>query len=102
ELYGGAPVPFREDGPIDPRTPYALAKRDGEAAIASAAARVIVLRPAVVYGPGQPAHMLFAKVAAALAAGVRVPLTAGAQTRDFVWVDEVAALVACAIAPDAP
>jgi nucleoside-diphosphate-sugar epimerase len=102
ELYGGAPVPFREDGPIDPRTPYAQAKRDGELAIAAAAPRVIVLRPGVVYGPGQPERMLFAKVAAALAAGARVALSPGDQTRDFVWIDDVAALVARAALADAP
>jgi nucleoside-diphosphate-sugar epimerase len=100
ECYGAAPVPFREDGPVDPRTPYAQAKLDGERAVAEHA-RAIVLRLGVVYGPGQAPRMLIPQVVDALRAGRHVALTEGRQTRDFVFVDDVAAAVVAALAaPD--
>jgi nucleoside-diphosphate-sugar epimerase len=102
EVYGDAPVPFTEDGPIAPRTAYAIAKRDGERAIAAAAARAFVLRPGVVYGPDQPPRMLIPIVLAALRADRRVPLTPGDQTRDFIYVDDLASLVVRCLAADAP
>ncbi|MEO8698409.1 MAG: NAD(P)-dependent oxidoreductase [Kofleriaceae bacterium] len=94
ECYGNAPLPFREDGPALGTSDYARAKLAGEQAVRPA----IALRLGVVYGPNQPCTMLLSHVAAALRAGSRVALTAGTQTRDFVFVDDVADAVAAAIA----
>jgi nucleoside-diphosphate-sugar epimerase len=105
EVYGPAQVPFRETQAPDPRSGYALAKLRGENALASAAAAadvtLIVLRLAVVYGPGQAGTMLLPSLLAALRAGRRVPMTRGEQTRDFVHVDDVAAAVRAALAEGA-
>jgi nucleoside-diphosphate-sugar epimerase len=98
EVYGHAPVPFREDGPIDPRTPYAIAKREGELAVRSPS--TIILRPGVVYGPTQPPRMLIPRVQGAIRAQTPIALTSGQQTRDFVFVDDLVELVArCVTAP---
>lgn len=100
EVYGGAPVPFAEPGPTDPRTPYAIAKLEGERALAAVADSVYAIRPGVVYGPGQPPRMLIPRVIDSLRAGTRLPLTPGDQTRDFVFVDDLAALVVCCVCDD--
>jgi nucleoside-diphosphate-sugar epimerase len=98
EVYGPAAVPFREEQAADPRTPYARAKLLGERALAERAERLairlVALRPGVVYGPGQRGSMLIPALIAALRAGARFPMTAGGQTRDYVFVDDLAALVA--------
>jgi UDP-glucose 4-epimerase len=100
EIYGHAPVPFTEDGPIDPRTPYAIAKREGEVGLAAAAPAVYLVRPAVVYGPGQPPRMLIPRVLAAVRAGQPIALTAGDQTRDFLHLDDLVELIVCCVADD--
>jgi nucleoside-diphosphate-sugar epimerase len=91
EVYGGAPVPFREDGPIDPRTPYAIAKREAESSLSAPVA--IFLRPGVVYGPGQAPRMLVPRVIEAVRARTPIALTSGDQTRDFVFVDDLVELI---------
>ncbi|MGE0547027.1 MAG: NAD-dependent epimerase/dehydratase family protein [Kofleriaceae bacterium] len=94
ECYGAAPVPFREDGEPLGTSPYARAKLAGERAVIDAATAAggvaLVLRLGVVYGPGQAPHMLVPQVVRALQLGERVPLTHGNQTRDFVFVEDVA------------
>jgi dolichol-phosphate mannosyltransferase len=48
------------------------------------------LRPFSVYGPGEDPRRLVTSVVRALLARRPVPLTAGEQGRDFVYVDDVA------------
>lgn len=55
------------------------------------------LRLFSVYGPGEDPRRLVASVAGALLAGQPIALTAGAQVRDFVYVDDVAQALAQAI-----
>lgn len=106
EIYGQQPAPFTESTPPAPTTPYGRAKQAGEAAAAAACARVgaalVVLRVAVVYGPDQPPTMLLPAALAALRAGAPFPTTDGLQTRDFLHVDDLAALVKRCLADDAP
>lgn len=97
ETYGAQDAPFAEDAPLLGTSPYALAKIEGERAAADAAAAVTVLRPAVVYGPGQRGGMFVPSIVAALLAGQRFAMTAGEQTRDLVHVDDVAGAIAAAI-----
>jgi nucleoside-diphosphate-sugar epimerase len=96
ECYGAAPLPYREDGPALGTSDYARAKLEGEHALAGVA-ETIALRLGVVYGPGQSPRMLIPEVAAALRAGKRVALSPGEQTRDFVFVDDVADAVVRAV-----
>jgi nucleoside-diphosphate-sugar epimerase len=106
EVYGAQDVPFRESARLVGSSPYAQAKIAGERAIAEACAargaRLFVLRPAVVYGPGQGGSMLLPSLMAALAARRRFAMTRGEQTRDFLYVDDLTALIARCLEPDAP
>jgi len=118
EVYGGVPVPFHEDGPVAPATPYGQAKRAGELALAQACAAspsapsssssptslssLIILRPTVIYGPGQTPTMLLPAALAALRAGRPFPCTEGKQTRDFLHVADLVALIQRCLEPDAP
>ena len=103
ECYGALPVPFREDSPLEGSSPYALAKLRGEALVRGfPGTKAHVLRLAVVYGLGQTGTMLLPSLIESVSRGEDVELTAGEQSRDFVHVDDVAALVvACIERPSA-
>lgn len=89
EVYGDAPVPYREDGPLLGRSDYAAGKLAGEEQLA-ALLPTTILRLALVYGVGSKPPMLLPRLVAALRAGERFPMTHGEQTRDLVFVDDVA------------
>lgn len=106
EVYGNAPLPYREDGPTLSTSDYAQAKLGGEGAATSGCqsnsdpnypALATVLRLGLVYGPDQAPRMLIPRVVAALRAGERFPLTHGEQTRDLVFVDDVAQAIVRAV-----
>lgn len=106
EVYGLQPVPFAEDAQRLGDTPYAKAKIRGEDEVRAAAARLrleaVIVRPGVVYGPGQRPGMLIPSLLAALRAGERFACTPGEQTRDFVHVRDVARLLARCAEDEAP
>lgn len=106
EIYGPGAVPYREDQPRLGDSPYALAKIRGEDRIQEEAARLgvtaLVVRPGVVYGPGQAEGMLLPSLLAALRAGRRFPSTRGEQTRDFLHVHDLVRLLTRCLADDAP
>lgn len=93
EEYGQNAAPFDRRLALDPPSPYAASK-----AAQTAYARMfhntfgletVILRPTVVYGPGQSPRMLISMVMEAIAAGRQIDVTEGRQTRDFVYVDDV-------------
>lgn len=99
-------LPYTEDMPTRPVSPYSASK----AAVTQIALLyhelfslpVVVLRPFVVYGPGQPPQMLIPALMHALTRGEEFRMTPGEQTRDFVFVEDVvAALIAAAVATGA-
>jgi nucleoside-diphosphate-sugar epimerase len=49
----------------------------------------VVLRPTVAYGPGQSTDMFLPALIRSLLADTPFPMTAGEQTRDFVYVSDV-------------
>ena len=78
---------------------YARSKAAGEAAVRAAFAEAVVLRPSVIFGPGDAFFNRFA--AMAVSAPV-LPLIGGGQTRfQPVFVGDVAAAVAAALAAPA-
>ncbi len=95
------PAPSREDDPHHPVSVYGETKSLAESvAVAVCGDRVplTVVRPQNVIGPGQALHNPYTGVLAAFLAMLREqqPLTIygdGHQTRDFVHVDDLAALV---------
>ena len=93
EEYGQKFCPFDTTLALDPNSPYGASK-----AAASAYARMfygsfqlptVVLRPSVVYGPGQSPRQLISMVLQALAEDRTIAVTEGYQTRDFVYIDDV-------------
>jgi UDP-glucose 4-epimerase len=106
EVYGAQDVPFTETSPPRGTHPYAEAKLAGERALSEHAARrgvaLAVLRLPIVYGPRQTGPMLVPSLVATLLRGERFAMTRGEQTRDFLYVDDVCALVERCLAHDAP
>ncbi len=106
EAYGLIDVPFREDTPLRGSSPYARAKIAGEQAVTEAAlnfgAAAMIVRPGVVFGPGQKGQMLVPALLGALVARRRFPMTRGDQTRDIIFVDDLARLVVRCLDDDAP
>jgi nucleoside-diphosphate-sugar epimerase len=98
-VYGNQQVPFTEDLPLLPTDGgYGLFKFLAEEALHTYARSGIVgecvLRPAIIYGPGQGGDMFIPSLISTLRQGRRFSMTAGAQTRDFVFVaDMVQALL---------
>ncbi len=98
-LYGDrAPVPTPETAPERPASPYGVSKLAAERYIAAWAAltgaTAVILRYANVYGPRQYAFGeagVVAIFAARMASGEPCVITGdGEQTRDFVYVEDVA------------
>lgn len=88
--------PYAENAPTRPRTAYGRAKLALEATLAAAGLpEAVVLRVANVYGPGQPAVSGQGVVGYWLRAAAHgEPLTVYGDpgaTRDYVYVDDVAA-----------
>jgi len=93
EEYSQRTSPFDTALAVDPSSPYGASK-----AAATAYARMfsnsfglstVVLRPSVVYGPGQSERMLISQVMKAMSENRSVEVTAGEQTRDFIYVEDV-------------
>jgi nucleoside-diphosphate-sugar epimerase len=89
-VYGNQPGPFHETFETRPMDEYATTKWLAEELVRACARSggVVpsVLRPAVLYGPGQGGPMFVPTLARALAKGDPFPMTGGAQKRDLVHV----------------
>jgi UDP-glucose 4-epimerase len=105
EEYGNSPsLPVREDCPVHPVSPYSVAK-----AAASRFAQlyaelfrfpVVILRPFILYGPGQSDRMMIPQLILSALRGEDFPMTKGEQTRDFVYVaDAVECMLLAAVVP---
>jgi UDP-glucose 4-epimerase len=110
-VYGEQSVqPLREDQPPNPRSPYAVSKLAAEYYARTIGAlwgiETVALRVFNAYGPGQPMPAAHAPVIPrflkrALTGASLVIYGDGAQSRDYVYVDDVVeALVAAATARD--
>lgn len=101
--------PLREEMRPNPRSPYAVSKLAAEYYVRTIGAlwkiETVALRIFNAYGPGQPLPAVHAPVIPrflkqALTGGSLVAHGDGAQTRDYVYLDDVLdALVAAATAP---
>jgi UDP-glucose 4-epimerase len=98
----GQPIhlPIEEEHPLAPASPYGVSKLTGEYYTRLQGMSWAALRLANVYGPRQSAAGeagVVARWAAALAGNEPVHLHGdGRQTRDFIYVEDVAAAVAAA------
>jgi UDP-glucose 4-epimerase len=106
ESYGLQDVPFREAVELRGTSPYSRAKIAGEKAVSDAAldfgAAAYLLRPGVVFGPGQKGMMLVPALLNALRQRRHFPMTRGDQTRDVIFVDDVARLIVRCLDEEAP
>lgn len=101
------PVASNEDSEVRPRSYHGAAKLASEWLISAwcdqYGGRATAVRPSNIYGPGQPAKPGFGIIPAAFNAILTErPLTLwgdGSAARDYVFVDDVADLVARATAP---
>jgi len=93
EEYGNGLVPFKESQPVIPLSPYGFSK--------VAATHlcllyhrifnypIVILRPTVVYGPGQKKNMFIPALIKSLIKNKPFKMSRGEQTRDFVFVNDV-------------
>jgi nucleoside-diphosphate-sugar epimerase len=84
--------PYTEDDPPRPEGPYGVSKREAEEALAQLAAatglELVVLRPALVYGPGVKGNFL--RLLDGIARGVPLPLSSIGNRRSLVHVGNLA------------
>jgi nucleoside-diphosphate-sugar epimerase len=103
--YAASDRPVVETDPVAPVSPYARAKheaflRAGELA-ARAGAELAWARVFHLFGPGEDPSRLVPTVAASLARGEPIDVTAGEQVRDYLHVADVAAGIARLAGPGA-
>lgn len=105
--YALADQPVAEDWPLVPSGSHYGAAKAAAAAVAGAYAErlpLALLRPFHIYGAGEAARRLGPFIIAQARADAPVELTAGEQRRDFLHVDDCAAMVWAMLAAlgDAP
>jgi UDP-glucose 4-epimerase len=88
-------APFTEASPPSPRSLYAASKLEAERLLAAVAAQtamaVTVLRPTLVYGPGNPGNLL--RLLRALERGWPLPLAWVSNRRSLTYVGNLVAAV---------
>ncbi|MDP8236747.1 MAG: NAD-dependent epimerase/dehydratase family protein [Candidatus Erginobacter occultus] len=93
EAYGKNPPPFREDMALDPPSPYSLSKAAATLACRTWAnlsgAPITILRLFLAYGPGQDEDRFIPQLIRAGLTGDPLRMTAGEQTREFTYIDDV-------------
>ncbi|HII14823.1 MAG TPA: NAD(P)-dependent oxidoreductase [Nanoarchaeota archaeon] len=93
ELYFGNGVPFSEQMPLHPQAAYARSKLMAEEycmrQFNEKSKPITILRPSIVYGPGQAGSMFIPQCITSALKGEDMKMTAGEQTRDFVYVEDV-------------
>lgn len=91
--YGRGLVPFQENQALNPLSAYGASKA-AVTTLANLARQmfglpVIVLRPTLVYGPGQGEHLFLSQLIKTALTGQPFLMTGGEQYRDFVYVSDV-------------
>ncbi|HVE94478.1 MAG TPA: GDP-mannose 4,6-dehydratase [Acidimicrobiales bacterium] len=94
EIYGDVDVPFVEDGPVNPVSPYSVSKYAAErfARMLHAAHEwpIVCLRPFNAYGPWQTADRVIPEI---IVRGLKrrpLEMTEGVQTREFNFAADLA------------
>jgi UDP-glucose 4-epimerase len=102
-VYGWQDEPLTEDTPVAPSGWYAVGKHAGELMMETvcgdAGAALLVLRPVAVFGPGDT-HDAYGPNRFARLLKERRPVTlfgGGEETRDHIYIDDVAGLAAALI-----
>ncbi len=89
-------VPYTEDSEIITRSAYSKSKKAMYDLLMKSDKSVTVIRPSIVYGPGQIGSMFIPSMIKQLVDTGEFHMTKGEQTRDFIYVKDLCeALVAC-------
>ena len=104
EIYGDAPVPFREDTVVHPISPYAASKFAAEQLCQvfheGRGWPVVLLRPFNAYGPAQSPDRVIAEIIVRALTGGTLAMTEGHQTREFNYVEDIVdGIVRAAVTP---
>jgi nucleoside-diphosphate-sugar epimerase len=99
--YGHSDAPMREEDRLAPRTSYGVAKAAATLLCQAEAYRgrpVVTVRVFSAYGPWEDPSRLVPYVMGCCHRGVNPQVTAGAQPRDFIYVEDVLTLLKAAAA----
>lgn len=93
EIYGDVDVPFREDAPVNPISPYSVSKYAGERYCRmfhqGYGWPIVMLRPFNAYGPAQTPDRVIPEIIVRALRGAALPMTTGHQTREFNYVEDL-------------
>jgi len=97
EEYGNGPTPFKEDQPLKCISSYGWAKIASYNAISFIMQNQNFnwcwLRPFLLFGPKQNPHLLIPQVIHDCLKDKTIPLTAGEQSRDFIFINDFCSMV---------
>jgi nucleoside-diphosphate-sugar epimerase len=97
EEYGNTTPPMVEAGPLKVASPYGWAKIAGYEAVSLLARHrgfpLCWVRPFVTFGPGQGGEFVVPNLIRACLDGQPLQLSPGEQTRDFIFVKDVVAML---------
>ncbi len=103
--YGRAEPPYVETQQAEPSSAYGLSKLAITQALVGLHANygfpAVVLRPTVIFGPGQGDDMFIPALIQTLLAGKPFRMTKGEQMRDFIYISDVLDAVLKTIQADA-
>jgi nucleoside-diphosphate-sugar epimerase len=89
----GEGILLKESDPLKPVSEYGTSKAAAHLLAETFYRRyrlpIVYIRPFTVYGPFEPAHRLIPSTITKALSGGKIELTGGAQTRDFVFVEDV-------------
>ena len=93
EVYGNNRIPFKEDMPLNPLSPYSLSKASAEIFCNMLYKNnnypIIILRLSLVYGPGQNTDRFLPQLLTTLLKNKEFSMTKGEQKRDYIFVKDV-------------
>jgi nucleoside-diphosphate-sugar epimerase len=100
EIYGDIDVPFREDSVVHPVSPYSVSKYAGERYCRmfhqGRGWPIVMVRPFNTYGPAQSPDRVIPEIIVRALQGRELKMTQGRQTREFNFVEDIAAGFVCA------
>jgi UDP-glucuronate 4-epimerase len=101
-VYGEGPLPFAEDAPTEPLSPYGATKRAAEL-VAQVYARIYEVHVACVrffsvYGPRQRPDLAFSRFTERIVQGRAVPVFGdGSSEREYTYIKDAVAGIAAAL-----
>jgi len=88
DVYGPTEEACSENSPLNPISPYGASKAAAEFFVRQCNIPWVILRPFIIYGEGQSPDMFIPQLINAALKGNDFSMTAGKQTRDFLYIDD--------------